>query len=52
MLNVIMDYLIRFVQFHPSFRIAELEALAKLHEIELEVLEYSEYVRFYVSLSF
>ncbi|KAF2094878.1 tRNA guanosine-2'-O-methyltransferase [Rhizodiscina lignyota] len=35
-----MDYLVRFVQVHESFRRAELEALADLHNIKLDVVNY------------
>lgn len=40
-----IDYLVRFVQAHETFRKPELEALAALAEIDLEFLFYSEYVR-------
>lgn len=39
-----MDYLIRFIQVHESFRKAETEALAELFEIEIEWVLYSENV--------
>lgn len=39
-----MDYLIRLVQVHESFREAEVRALAHLASIDLEIIEYSEYV--------
>lgn len=40
-----LDYLVRFVQAHETFRKPELAALAALAEIDLEFLFYSEYVR-------
>jgi tRNA (guanine10-N2)-methyltransferase len=36
-----MDYLVRFTQTHETFRLAEIEALAVLQGIKLEVLSYS-----------
>lgn len=39
-------FLVRFVQWHESFRIAELEALAVLAGVNLEVLEYNSEVSF------
>jgi len=36
-----MDYLIRFTHLHESFRIPEIEALADLNGLDLQVLEYS-----------
>ncbi|KAI9731667.1 MAG: hypothetical protein M1818_007797 [Claussenomyces sp. TS43310] len=36
-----MDYLIRFTQAHETFRLAEIEALAVLEGIKVEVLSYS-----------
>ena len=35
-----MEYLVRFSQSHESFRIAEIEALASLEGVELEVVSY------------
>lgn len=43
-----MDYLVRFVQLHESFRKAELEALADLYGINIEFLHYDQYVRYYM----
>jgi tRNA (guanine10-N2)-methyltransferase len=45
------NYLVRFVQMHESFRIAELKALAKIAGVEIEVLKYDEDVgeRIFVS---
>lgn len=40
-----MDYLIRFVQMHESFRKPETDALATLAGIDLEWVFYSEDVR-------
>ncbi|CAD0113583.1 unnamed protein product [Aureobasidium uvarum] len=37
-----MEYLIRLAQMHETFRRPELEALAVLHNVELEILEYSD----------
>lgn len=37
-----MDYLIRFIQTHDTFRKPETEALATLNGIKLEWLFYSE----------
>ncbi|KAF2486768.1 hypothetical protein BDY17DRAFT_315422 [Neohortaea acidophila] len=36
-----MDYLIRFIQMHESFRQLEIEALAELHQLQFEWLFYS-----------
>ncbi|MCJ1308122.1 hypothetical protein MMC25_001774 [Agyrium rufum] len=44
-----MDFLIRFIQVHETFRKPELEALAKLaglHDGDMEILEYSQYSPF------
>ncbi len=41
-----MEYLVRFVQVHESFRRSELQALAILAKVNVEVLFYSEYVCF------
>ncbi|KAL8715280.1 MAG: hypothetical protein Q9220_001238 [cf. Caloplaca sp. 1 TL-2023] len=38
-----MEYLVRFIQMHESFRKPELEALADFHGIDIEFLEYSQY---------
>lgn len=35
-----MDYLIRFVQMHETFRRPEIEALAELASINIEFLSY------------
>ncbi len=39
-----MDFLIRFVQIHESFRKPEIEALATLSEVNVEFLFYNECV--------
>ncbi len=39
-----MDYLIRFVQVHESFRRPEIEALAAIENVHVELLDYSECV--------
>ena len=39
-----MEYLVRLVQLHETFRKPELESLALLHGIEMEILEYSDQV--------
>ena len=39
------EYLVRLVQVHESFRKAELEALAELTGVEMEIILYSEDVR-------
>jgi tRNA G10 N-methylase Trm11 len=40
-----MDFLIRLVQVHESFREPELKALAQLAQVKLELIEYSMDVR-------
>ena len=40
-----MDFLIRFVQTHESFRKPEIEALAVLANVDVDFLSYSENVR-------
>lgn len=40
-----MDYLIRLVQVHETFRRAELDALAVLGGVEVEIITYLEDVR-------
>ncbi|KAL4773053.1 hypothetical protein BDW60DRAFT_216246 [Aspergillus nidulans var. acristatus] len=37
-----MEYLIRFAQTHETFRQPELQALANLHNIDLEILHYDQ----------
>ncbi len=43
-----MEYLIRFVQMHETFRRPEVQALATLAGINVEFLVYSEYVRSFI----
>ena len=45
-----MEFLIRLVQVHESFRKAEIHACAKLAGVEVEVVHYSEYVGLYLYL--
>ena len=40
-----MEYLVRLVQLHESFRRPELEALACLADIELDIVDYRPDVR-------
>ena len=40
-----MEYLIRLVQVHESFRRPEIEALAMLANFNVEFVYYAEYVR-------
>ena len=47
-----MEYLIRLAQMHETFRRPELEALAVLHNVDLEILEYSDEVRAKTGFSF
>ena len=46
--STLMDYLIRFVQVHESFRRPEIEALAVLANVNVEFLHYSEIVCLYL----
>jgi tRNA G10 N-methylase Trm11 len=39
-----MEYLVRFTQVHETFRIAEIEALATLENISLQIVSYSPIV--------
>ena len=39
-----MEFLIRMVQVHETFRKAELEALAALENVKLQWVVYNEYV--------
>lgn len=39
-----MDFLIRFVQIHETFRKPEIEALAILAKVNVEFIFYSEHV--------
>lgn len=40
-----MEYLIRFVQWHETFRRPEIDALAEMHGLNLEWVSYSDLVR-------
>lgn len=40
-----MEYLVRFSQSHESFRLAEIQALATLENVELEIMSYIPDVR-------
>ena len=40
-----MEYLVRFAQSHESFRQPELQALATLAGIDIEIIYYNKYVR-------
>lgn len=46
-----MEYLIRFAQTHETFRRPEIQALASLHNIQLEIIFYSEIVSLFFSSS-
>ena len=39
-----MDFLVKLAQIHETFRLAELQALAILEDVKLEVLQYSDQV--------
>lgn len=47
-----MEYLVRFVQHHESFRKEEIKALAVLADINIEWIYYSEVVRRYVPVAY
>jgi tRNA (guanine10-N2)-methyltransferase len=36
-----MEYMVRFTHVHETFRLPEIQALAVLHGIDLEVVSYS-----------
>ena len=40
-----MEYLLRFIQTHETFRLPEIQALADLEGIPMEVVSYSLNVR-------
>lgn len=42
-----MEYVIRFAQVHETFRRPEIESLAALAGIDLEILYYDQFVCFY-----
>ena len=46
-----MEYMIRFTQVHETFRLAEIQSLAILEGVKLEVLSYSSKVRPFSSQS-
>lgn len=35
-----MEYMVRFMQTHESFRLAEIQALATLENIDLKIVSY------------
>ncbi|TWU73991.1 hypothetical protein ED733_005482 [Metarhizium rileyi] len=37
-----MDFIIKFAQAHESFRLAEIQALAEIERVDLEIIEYSD----------
>ena len=43
-----MEYMIRLAQCHESFRVPELQAVATLIGVDLEILSYDEYVCAYL----
>lgn len=47
-----MDFVIKFAQAHESFRLAEIQALAVIEGVDLEVLEYRDDVCVATSLQF
>ncbi len=40
-----MDYLIRYSQSHMTFRLAEIEAIALVEKLDMQVLSYDDDVR-------
>ena len=42
--HLTMEFLVRLIQIHETFRKPELEALAKLANIDLDIIAYSKYV--------
>lgn len=40
-----MKFLVRFTQTHETFRLAEIQALADLENIDLKIISYSPEVR-------
>ena len=40
-----MEYLVRLIQVHETFRVPELESLAQLEGVDLKIVEYSDDVR-------
>lgn len=43
--SVTMDFIIKFAQAHETFRIPEIEALAEVENVPLEIVHYDEAVR-------
>lgn len=39
-----MDFIIKFAQAHETFRIPEIEALAVVENVPLEIIQYDEQV--------
>ncbi len=39
-----MEFIIKFAQTHETFRLAEIEALAVVEDVDLTVIEYSDQV--------
>lgn len=37
-----MEYLVRLIQVHETFRVPELQSLAKLEGVNLQIVEYSD----------
>ncbi len=46
-----MEFLIRFVQIHETFRKPEIEALAVVQDVDVEFLTYAESVSLSVAMS-
>jgi tRNA G10 N-methylase Trm11 len=40
-----MEFLIKFAQAHETFRVPEIEALALIEGLEMEIVDYSQDVR-------
>lgn len=40
-----MDFIIKFAQAHESFRVAEIQALAEVESLKLDILQYKNDVR-------
>jgi len=49
--GLVMEYMIRFTQVHETFRLAEIEALAVLEEIDLTVISYKPDVSYIICIS-
>lgn len=37
-----MEYLVRFVQLHETFRVPELQAVASIAGVDMQVLDYDQ----------